>query len=648
MKANKTRAIVIRWRHALRILLAALLAGFASLSWAGDHVVERAFLEDPSGNLTLTQVQLPTQVWTPFKRGLGKGYTTSAIWFRLRIDPGAPPHIAQSPSPRKYQTGTEQLILRIRPAMLDEITLFDPLDPSAQPRVSGDRAPWHTVEYQSLNFNFVIPRGHVPRTLWLRVKTTSASLFFVEAYDQGELNTIDRRSELAHSGLLAFLMMFLVWGLTHWAVGRDRLVGAYVVEKTVGIGLTLATTGYLHLFGSDWVTPGWVDQITNFFILAYAAAMVWFDYQLLRDYRPPKWGLRLLQLALCLFPCLVLLLWLGEVSLALRVNSVIFLLTPLLALWLVLKFKPSTEDMGDPAPVVSKYVLAAVFAVFSALYSVPSLVSLGIINRPNSFIFIVQLHGLFTGMAMLVVLQVRAHRMEMRRLKILADLSLASQQAQQERLQRLEQSRFMTMLTHELKTPLSIIRLVLGSKAPTPMLLTHAKSAVYDMNNVIERCHQAGQLADGQFKVENTAINLRDELTQLIRNCPHPECVHLDIQADVVLQTDAKLLRIVLSNLLDNAVKYSQVGSVIDILIAPDTINMGTGVTISVQNVPGAAGWPDATKVFQKYYRSPHAHHQSGSGLGLYLVHSMAQLLGGELCYAPDEIFIRFRLWLPL
>jgi signal transduction histidine kinase len=71
------------------------------------------------------------------------------------------------------------------------------------------------------------------------------------------------------------------------------------------------------------------------------------------------------------------------------------------------------------------------------------------------------------------------------------------------------------------------------------------------------------------------------------------------------------------------------------------------GLQISVQNFPGVAGLPDPKKIFEKYYRSPGAHRQTGSGLGLYLVHSFSALLGGHVTYEVAQEQARFTLWIP-
>ena len=62
----------------------------------------------------------------------------------------------------------------------------------------------------------------------------------------------------------------------------------------------------------------------------------------------------------------------------------------------------------------------------------------------------------------------------------------------------------------------------------------------------------------------------------------------------------------------------------------------------------GNAGWPDPQKIFSKYYRSPHAQRQPGTGLGLYLVKHLVDLLGGEISYQPNTDSIQLVVNLPI
>ena len=59
------------------------------------------------------------------------------------------------------------------------------------------------------------------------------------------------------------------------------------------------------------------------------------------------------------------------------------------------------------------------------------------------------------------------------------------------------------------------------------------------------------------------------------------------------------------------------------------------------------AGKPEADKIFQKYYRSPHARRKAGTGLGLFLVSRLLDTLGGRIDYLPDEHWVCFAVHLP-
>ena len=279
-----------------RLIFVLLLCAAAPGSWAGDRIVERAYFEDAGGHLTLAEVQ--ARPLTPYAGVLSRGYTSSAIWLRLTIDP----------QPVTASDAPATLILRVRPTYLDEVALFDPLQPRATPRVVGDRHAWSNNEYQSLNFNFVIPRGEVSRSVWLRLKTSSTSLILVEALDPSENVQSDRRIELLNSGLLALLLLFMIWALIQWFTTREVVVGAFVIKQAVTIVYLLAYTGYLRIFLSGIVQPDWLDRFTSLTIVFGPAAAIFFDYSLLREYSPPRWGLRVLWLFLALLPVEVALI----------------------------------------------------------------------------------------------------------------------------------------------------------------------------------------------------------------------------------------------------------------------------------------------------------------------------------------------------
>ena len=88
--------------------------------------------------------------------------------------------------------------------------------------------------------------------------------------------------------------------------------------------------------------------------------------------------------------------------------------------------------------------------------------------------------------------------------------------------------------------------------------------------------------------------------------------------------------------------RYSAADSPVVITLNKTEHEGVAAIRIEVANTPGASGWPDQGKVFQKYYRSPGAQRQTGTGLGLYQATRITQQLGGTLSYAPDSTLVRF------
>ncbi len=216
-----------------------------------------------------------------------------------------------------------------------------------------------------------------------------------------------------------------------------------------------------------------------------------------------------------------------------------------------------------------------------------------------------------------------------------------------EAYRRDEQDRFMAMLSHELKTPLSVLRLALGSESMQPGVRKHAQRAVEDMNAVIQRCLQVDLLKHGRFSCSHEPIRLVEILGELRAACTSPHRLTIRLAELPALNGDPQILRIILANLIDNALKYGAVD--VDILIEAGTARRHDqpGTALRVTNGIGSAGLPDQEKIFRKFYRAAGAHSSTGSGLGLYLAANFARLMKAELRYLPTHTDITFELWIP-
>lgn len=136
-------------------------------------------------------------------------------------------------------------------------------------------------------------------------------------------------------------------------------------------------------------------------------------------------------------------------------------------------------------------------------------------------------------------------------------------------------------------------------------------------------------------------------LDEICQACEAPERFIVEAENVPDILSDPQLLRVILSNLADNALKYSEPESAIFIRLDRAETDGSSMVRLAIENGAGAAGLPDAGKLFDKYYRSPHAYGKTGSGLGLYLVRGFAELLGRRFEYQGLADSARFTLLLP-
>lgn len=211
-----------------------------------------------------------------------------------------------------------------------------------------------------------------------------------------------------------------------------------------------------------------------------------------------------------------------------------------------------------------------------------------------------------------------------------------------------EQERFLSMISHELRTPMSVISMVAGADTTPSDLRERVLRAVGNMDTIIGRALQAERLRHGQVQAQGVSCDLNTLLTELVQASSNPARLHIDAQALPRCQTDPQLLRVILGNLLDNALKYSPPRAQVQVHAQTRSRHRQAGVAITVSNPVGVAGVPDSRRVFQKFYRASGARGKTGSGLGLHIADGLARLLGGRLQYRARTGEVQFTLWIPL
>ena len=609
-----------------------------AVAFAREWVVEKSWVEDPTGQMTLAQAQQAPQ--TPLTGNLfSQGYSKSTFWIRVHIDS------------RKFSDpSTDKLIVRLRPPYQDQIWLYDPLAPQDQVRVTGDYYDWADDEYRSLNLNFVIPVGTAPRDIWLKLKATVSTMMLIEVMTEDQVRAADRRQEILTMLYLSVLLICLGWALLTRINRRDTLLSCYIVREVLAIAYALAILGYVRVFTSGWLPPSYADMTTNLLIFAFPAAAVWFDSRLIGEFKPRPWLARLHFSMVWFFPIEAALVFMGRTVDAARLNSLVIIAILILVVACAMSTQAWAQTRHAPPedrPPYPKWLLVFVYVSVVSVVLLHRLPLMGFAFGQEYFIYFSLVFPLLTSVTLMALVQIRLYRLLKNQEQKQRRVEIAEIEARSERAQRLEQSNLIRMLTHELKTPISVAKLSLDAMSVQGVEHDRIQRALQNMNDVVERCRISDALEGHRFQVRRESFDLREAVFERIDLLPTPERVKVFEGNNVFIYSDSQLVSIIIANLLDNALKYSPELSDVTVRICQQTRAGQTGASLVVTNRIGPAGIPDADKVFQKYYRAKTAEGKSGSGLGLYLTAGIADLLGGEVTYRTADSRIEFELWLP-
>jgi len=207
-----------------------------------------------------------------------------------------------------------------------------------------------------------------------------------------------------------------------------------------------------------------------------------------------------------------------------------------------------------------------------------------------------------------------------------------------------EQHQFMAMLNHEVKTPLSVIKMTVGIKDMSPNRILRVQQAVNDLEAIIDRCLQVDQFEQKLFVPKLETCQINDLIHEQMDLISIPSRVSIQLANLPEVQTDTQLLQIAINNMISNALKYSDPHSLIKLSTQVNEYS----ILISISNKAGFFGVPDLDYVFKKYYRHPKSHSVSGTGLGLYLIKNIAEILDGKVSYFYEKNIVRFDLCIPL
>jgi two-component system cell cycle sensor histidine kinase PleC len=221
-------------------------------------------------------------------------------------------------------------------------------------------------------------------------------------------------------------------------------------------------------------------------------------------------------------------------------------------------------------------------------------------------------------------------------------------------------SEFLATMSHELRTPLNIIigyADLLSERILGPLTdeqaetLKRVRRNAHELYELISAMLDLSRLEAGRLPVEVKTIELHDLLEEIrdeTREVREQSGLHFVWNVDPKLppmQTDSGKLKVVIKNLLGNAIRFTAKGSV-----TIDAHACRGGVEICIADT--GVGIPqDALALIFEPFRQVDSHalqQRGGTGLGLYIVKRLLELLGGEVTVESEEgRGSTFRVWMP-
>ena len=207
-------------------------------------------------------------------------------------------------------------------------------------------------------------------------------------------------------------------------------------------------------------------------------------------------------------------------------------------------------------------------------------------------------------------------------------------------------SKFVSIASHEFRTPLSAILSstsliqqyhLRGEMTKMDKHISRVKSSVHHLTSILNDFLSLGKLEEGRIEVATEQVSLHaffEEIKEEIKSTLKEEqqLVILFTQPELSFQSDPRILRGILFNLVSNASKYSDSGKSIHL----SATYTDDSVTVEVRDAGIGIPQHEVKHVFERFFRASNSSNIQGTGLGLNIVKRYIDLLKGTISFTSE------------
>ena len=622
------------------------------------------FMEDPSGDLRLDHVRALSQKFQPWTGGgseMNFGFTSSAYWIRIPV--------------QRQETAPKEWLLVLGHDKFHELDFYPPQGPAI---LTGSGRSLRTRPYFDRSFVLPIEIATQPEFAYLRVTSKYALTVPLKIWQPSVYQKEQLLFYMLQFLYFGGLIILAVYGLIIYSVLRDvrfLIYCAYIV--TAGFAIFVGN-GFGRLL--IWPDAPAFDEVTQCAFLNLAAFYaVLFAAKLLLADTDRTWLRKGMQLSELLFLVgfaaallhVVVPLTLRPANQLLMINSMAmsflvgvacfrahrqrregirFFIAGWLVLWLGIAVGGLRAFGWVPTNGLTFYAVQ----ISTSLETVLMAMALADLLRIEHEAYAkTQVQALEANRALLAITQ--TSEMALKR-AVLNRTEQLEASLQLEKNLRAQYARFVSMISHEFRTPLSIIQIQVGLMRrenergidQVKRRLDTVGSATQRLAVMFDRWLHSDAISQTLESLQPEQMDIKSWLPEVIRLSSHLLVNHsTDLQLHHAVNTifaDEYHLGVAVTNLLDNAAKYSPAGTTITIrtlvkeqYIGLEVANEGPGIPLELQD-----------KIFTEFFRHSPENSVRGVGLGLSIVQRIARAHGGHVTLAstPGQ-GAAFSIWLP-
>lgn len=201
-------------------------------------------------------------------------------------------------------------------------------------------------------------------------------------------------------------------------------------------------------------------------------------------------------------------------------------------------------------------------------------------------------------------------------------------------------SRFVSMASHEFRTPLSTILTSAylvdkyRSVEDQPNRSKHVQriiSSVSMLTDTLNDFLSVGRLEEGKIQVHKVEMNIKELLEEMLEEMKtilkRGQTIRNTHEGQLIAMMDPSLLKHIVMNLVSNAVKFSSEDTVISVT----TSQTESGLLLSVKDEGIGISEQDQEHLMERFFRGTNAGNIQGTGLGLHIVSKYAELMNGTV-----------------